>query len=170
MTEPLAAEIRSLASGGGPDRRARVYELARRAYFLGRWIRHCGWYPGYIPRLFRNGDARYDQARVHERLVFEGTAGRLRNDLDHYTDDNLFHYIHKFDRYTTLAADDLAERGRPFSILDLVVKPPFQFLKMYVLRLGFLDGLHGLTLSLLSSAYVFVKYAKLWEKSVSGPR
>ena len=170
VTEPLAAEIRSLVSGGGAVVRARVYELARRAYFLGRWIRHCGWYPGYIPRLFRNGDARYDQARVHERLVFDGPAGRLRNDLEHYTDDNLFHYLHKFDRYTTLAAEDLAERGRAFSSLDIVVKPPFQFLKMYLFRLGFLDGLHGLTLSLLSSAYVFVKYAKLWEKSISRPR
>ncbi len=165
----LAAEIGQIVSS--PARAATaVYEVARRAYFIGRWIRHCGWYPGFVPRLFRNGEARYDDARVHERLVFRGGAGRLRNDLDHYTDDNLFHYLSKFDRYTTLGAEDLQERGRRFSISDLVVKPPFQFLKMYVLRLGFLDGLHGLTLCLLSAAYVFVKYAKLAERSIAPPR
>lgn len=163
----LGEEIRSIvARSGGPD----VYDVARRAYFLGRWIRHCGWYPGRVPRLYRKGAARYDGARVHERLVFEGPAGRLRHDLDHHTDDNLFHYLHKLDHYTTLAAGDLSDRGRAFRIADLVARPAFQFVRMYLLRLGFLDGVHGLTLSLLSSAYVFVKYAKLWEKSLSRPR
>ena len=170
VSEPLATEIRAMVSGRAEDRDVTAYEVARRAYFLGRWIRHCGWYPGYVARLFRNGEAGYDQARVHERLVFTGRSGRLRNDLEHYTDDNLFHYLSKLDRYTTLAAEDLAERGRGFSPIDLVVKPPFLFLKMYILRLGFLDGIHGLTLSLLSSAYVFVKYAKLWEKSLPPTR
>jgi glycosyltransferase involved in cell wall biosynthesis len=165
----LAAEIRSIASGEGAAR-ADVYEVARRAYFLGRWIRRCGWYPGRVARLFRNGSARYDGARVHERLEFGGRPARLSNDLDHYTDDNLFHYLSKFNRYTTLAADDLRERGRRATVADLVLKPPFQFLKMYLLRLGALDGMHGLALSLLSSAYVFVKYAKLRERSVSSPR
>ncbi|HLF13661.1 MAG TPA: glycosyltransferase family 2 protein, partial [Bacteroidota bacterium] len=65
VPEPLASEIRSVVSGEGRPA-AGVYEVARRAYFLGRWIRHCGWYPGYVPRLFRNGEARYDEARVHE--------------------------------------------------------------------------------------------------------
>jgi glycosyltransferase involved in cell wall biosynthesis len=165
----LAAEVRSIVSGERTAG-AEVYEVARRAFFLGRWIRHCGWYPGRVARLFRNGAARYDSARVHERLEFSGRPGRLSNDLEHYTDDNLFHYLAKFDRYTTLAAEDLRERGRAASAADLVLKPPFQFLKMYVLRLGALDGTHGLALSLLSSAYVFVKYAKLMERSVSSPR
>lgn len=165
----LAGEIRSIAASGrsgGPD----AFEVARRAYFLGRRIRHCGWYPGYVARLFRNGRARYDSSRVHERLEFTGPAGRLSNDLDHFTDDNLFHYLAKFDRYTGLAAEDLRGRGRGFSVADLVLKPPFQFFRMYVLRLGVLDGVHGLLLSLLSSAYVFVKYAKLWERGTDASR
>jgi glycosyltransferase involved in cell wall biosynthesis len=178
VSEALAAEVRAVAAGAPDGSGARdagppqpdVYEVSRRAYFLGRWIRHCGWYPGRVARLFRNGRARYDGARVHERLVFEGTPARLAHDLDHYTDDNLFHYFAKLNRYTSLAADDLRDRGRRASAADLLLKPPAQFLKMYLLRLGALDGMHGLALSLLSSAYVFVKYAKLREKSVSSPR
>lgn len=172
VPEALAAEVRGIVSGapGAAAPRPDVYEVSRRAYFLGRWIRHCGWYPGRVARLFRNGRARYDDARVHERLAFEGRAARLSNDLDHHTDDNLYHYLAKFNRYTTLAADDLSDRGRRATVADLVVKPPAQFLKMYVLRLGVLDGMRGLALSLLSSAYVFVKYAKLREKSMPSPR
>lgn len=169
VTPGLAAEICRIVSGAVRPA-AGVYEVPRRAYFLGRWIRRCGWYPGFVPRLFRNGEARYDAARVHERLLFHGSPGRLRNDLEHYTDDNLFHYLSKFDRYTTLGAEDLLERGRRFSISDLVLRPPFQFLKMYLFRLGFLDGVHGLTLCLLSASYVFVKYAKLAERSMAPPR
>jgi glycosyltransferase involved in cell wall biosynthesis len=168
VPEALAKEIRGIVSGEEPPA-APVYAVARRAFFLGRWIRHCGWYPGYVPRLFRNGEARYNEARVHEGLVFAGTAARLRNPLDHYTDDNLFHYLQKFDRYTTLAAEDLRTQGRVFTTADLLLRPASVFLKMYVLRLGFLDGLHGLVLSLLSSAYVFVKYAKLREPAAAPP-
>jgi len=169
VPEALAAEVRAIAAGTVVSE-SDVYEVSRRAYFLGRWIRHCGWYPGRVARLFRNGRARYDGARVHERLVYEARPARLSNDLDHHTDDNLFHYLAKFNRYTTLASEDLCERGRRASIADLVVKPPAQFFKMYVLRLGALDGMHGLVLSLLSSAYVFAKYAKLIERSGPSPR
>jgi hypothetical protein len=90
-------------------------------------------------------------------------VGRLNSDLLHYTDETLGHYLSKFNRYTTLAAEDLAGKGKDASLYDLIIRPPYMLFKMYILRLGFLDGMHGLVLSLLSSAYVFWKYAKLWD-------
>ncbi len=157
----LGEEIRSVMTGNGQEHAG--YEVARRAFFLGKWIRHCGWYPGYVTRLFRRERARFSVSRVHERLELEGATGRLENDLLHFTDRNLHHYFSKFNRYTSLAAEDLAEEGRAFSFYDVVVRPPFLFLKMYLFRLGFLDGMRGLILSFASASYVFVKYAKLWE-------
>jgi len=161
VTAALAEEIAGIV--GRPSQEA-GWEVARRAYFIGKWIRHCGWYPGYVVRLFRRESARFSQPHVHERVEITGGTGRLANDLLHYTDETIFHYLAKFDRYTTLAAKDLLERQRTTTWYDLLVRPPFMFVKMFVIKKGFLDGMHGFVLSLLSSAYVFMKYAKAWEK------
>ncbi len=157
----LAEEIRKTIRDDPPS--VAGYDVARRAYFLGKWIRHCGWYPGRIVRLFRRGSARFSETRVHEQLTLQGSLGHLRNDLTHFTDGDLDHYFKKFNAYTSLAADDLRAAGRSARLADLIVRPPFMFFKMYVLRLGFLDGIHGLILCVVSSTYVFVKYAKLWD-------
>ena len=161
VPDELAKEIRATLST--PPAGIAGFDVARRAYFLGKWIRHCGWYPGRIVRLFRRGKARFSETRVHEQLSIDGPVGRLRNDLLHYTDVDLEQYFRKFNKYTTLAAEDLRSRGRSAGLVDLVFRPPFMFFKMYVLRLGFLDGMHGLILCAVSAAYVFVKYAKLWD-------
>lgn len=157
----LEAEIRGILASDRPQPVA--YGIARRAYFLGSWIRHCGWYPGRVVRFFRKRAAAFVPTAVHERLEVRGQTGELATDLLHYTDENLFHYFSKFNRYTTLAAADLQGRGRVGAVADLVARPPFMFFKMYVLQRGFLDGMPGLILSLASSAYVFAKYAKLYE-------
>lgn len=156
----LAAEIARLDLGGaGPS----AYRVARRAYFLGRWIKHSGWYPGRVARLFDKEKAVFTPAAVHEGLEIDGNIADLSCDLLHYTDPNLYHYFEKFNRYTTLAADDVLRRGKHFKQSDLIIRPLWLFIKMYVLKRGFLDGMQGLVLALLSSAYVFTKYAKLWE-------
>ncbi len=161
VPDELAKEIRATLSS--PPAGIAGFDVARRAYFLGKWIRHCGWYPGRIVRLFRRGRARFSETRVHEQLSIDGPVGHLRNDLLHYTDVDLEQYFQKFNKYTSLAAGDLRSSGRTAGLLDLMFRPPFMFLKMYVLRLGFLDGMHGLILCTVSAAYVFVKYAKLWD-------
>ena len=163
VTPELADEIREILRANPEG--VNGYEIARRAYFLGRWIRHCGWYPGRVTRLFRKGKGKFNETRVHEHLHVEGRTLRTRHDLLHLTDPDLQHYLYKFNRYTSLAAEDMVAAGRRFSFADLLFRPPFQFVKMYVLRGGFLDGVEGLILSVLSSAYVFTKYAKLWEKT-----
>ncbi len=163
----LAEEIRSVIASR-PDG-AVAYNVARRAFFLGKWIRHSGWYPGRVTRLFRRGSASFSESHVHEHLKVNGETGNLRNDLLHYTDPNLYHYFAKFNTYTSLAARDLCERGEKFSTSSVIVRPIFMFVRMYLLRRGFLDGVHGFLLALCSSAYVFVKYAKLWEIRKSNP-
>ena len=100
---------------------------------------------------------------MHEQLVVEGEIGRLKFDLLHFTDPNLFHYFEKFNRYSSLAAEELGEHGQRFDFLQLLVRPPWVFFKMYLIRAGFLDGMQGFILSVLSACYVFTKYAKLWE-------
>ncbi|MFZ4621485.1 MAG: glycosyltransferase family 2 protein [Bacteroidota bacterium] len=142
-----------------------AYTVARRAYFLGRWIKHSGWYPGRVARLFHKERAVFNDAAVHEGLQVNGTIGALKNDLLHFTDPNIYHYWAKFNRYTTLASGELKRKGRIFSLSDIIIRPWWLFMKMYFIRLGFLDGVQGLLLALFSSAYVFTKYAKLWEQT-----
>ncbi|HEY6192248.1 MAG TPA: glycosyltransferase family 2 protein [Bacteroidota bacterium] len=163
----LQAEIRESLKDGAPAFAG--FTVARRAYFLGKWIRHCGWYPGLVLRLFRKEAGAFSRSRVHERLELRGPAGRLKHDLLHFTDETLYHYFSKFNSYTSLAAADAHEAGKSCSAYDLLVRPPYLFFKMYVLRRGFLDGMHGLVLSLCSASYVFVKYAKLKELAAGSP-
>ena len=160
VPEELAREIRELVEANPPEN---GFEVARKAFFLGRWIKHCGWYPGWVLRLFRRGTARFTDQKVHEGLVLEGERGRLRHALLHYTDNSLEHYLWKFNRYTSYAAEELAEKGRRAGALTILLRPLHTFVRMYFLKLGFLDGVEGLMLCLLSAGYVAAKYAKLWE-------
>ncbi len=162
----LAVEIQELLKE--PALKA-AYSVARRAYFLGRWMRYSGWYPGRVARLFDKNLAKFSSAAVHEGLMVRGEVGELRNDLLHFTDPNLYHYIQKFNRYTSLASEESFKARKRFRLLDVLLRPPWLFFKMYFLRLGFLDGVQGLILALLSSAYVFTKYAKLWEAWTGAP-
>lgn len=168
VTPKLALEIKQLLSEVSNEYVG--YEVARRAYFLGKWIKHCGWYPGYVTRLFKCSAVKFKEMRVHEKLEVSGNVGKLNSDILHFTDDTLFHYIEKFNRYTTLAAEDLVEVGKRSSFFDIFIRPPYLFFKMFFLRRGFLDGMHGFVLSLLSANYVFVKYAKLREMNCRLPK
>lgn len=139
------------------------YDVARRAFFLGKWIKHSGWYPARIKRFFNKKFVSFDDKQVHEGLVFEGEIGNLKHDLNHYTDPSIEHYFTKFNSYTSLAAKELASKNKTASISDILLRPLFLFLKMYIFRRGFLDGLHGFILAIFSSVYVFAKYCKLRE-------
>jgi glycosyltransferase involved in cell wall biosynthesis len=162
VTPELAEEIKGILHADVQE--IAGYAIARRAFFLGRWIRHSGWYPGRVVRLFRRGTARFSETRVHEQLQIDGAVVATKHDLLHLTDPDLHHYLAKFNRYTSLAAEDMIVAGRTFAMRDLLLRPPFQFVKMYVLRGGWRDGVEGFILAVLSSAYVFAKYAKLWER------
>ncbi len=140
-----------------------AYSVPRKAFFLDKWIKHSGWYPGRVTRLFDKNKVKFNDKDVHENLAVEGKVGEFNNDINHYTDPTIHHYFVKFNRYTTLASEELFNKGKTFLISDIVFRPLFIFIKMYLIRKGFLDGLQGFILAVFSSAYVFTKYCKLWE-------
>lgn len=160
VTAGLAGEIVEFKNSS-PEFDA--YSVPRKAFFLGKWIRHCGWYPDRVTRLFNKSKVKFSDNRVHEHLIYEGGTGLLVNDLEHFTDPDIEHYFKKFNSYTSLAAKELHKSGRKSQISDILLRPAFIFFKMFLLKRGFLDGLHGFILSIFSSLYVFTKYCKLWE-------
>jgi len=160
MTPELADEIREMVKGHSV---ISAVAFPRKAFFLGRWIKHCGWYPGYVTRFFKKEKAKFDERQVHEKLVIDGPVVKAREALLHYTDPDLAHYFVKFNRYTQLAAEQMLLSGCRFRASDVIWKPPFIFIKMYLVKLGFLDGMEGFILCILSSYYAFVKSIKLWE-------
>jgi glycosyltransferase involved in cell wall biosynthesis len=140
-----------------------AYSIPRLANFLGRWIKHSGWYPGRVVRLFNKNKASFSEKDVHEDLIVSGETGELHNNLEHYTDPTIKHYFEKFNNYTSLAAEELKRNNKIFHISDIILRPVFIFIKMYFIKLGFLDGVQGFILAIFSSAYVFTKYSKFWE-------
>ena len=163
VTERLAEEIQYVITTHSD---ITAYRVARRAYFLGKWIKHCGWYPGYAVRLFRRVQARFSEHHVHEHIQVEGSIGTMRQDLLHLTDRSIEKYFSKYNHYTSLAANGMFQSGRKAHLPDILFRPMFIFIKMYFLRLGFLDGMHGFLLCCFSASYVLTKYAKLWEKQI----
>jgi len=159
VTPELAEQIRRVADD--PEGEYAAYRLTRQANFLGRWIRHSGWFPDYIVRLYRNGCARVTDEPVHEKIIARGKVGTLSGILRHYTDPTIDHYLEKMKVYTRLSAEGLYAKGRRARWWDLIVRPPAMFLKMFVFKRGFLDGWQGLVLAFFSSVHVFTKYAHL---------
>ena len=140
------------------------FSMPRRNYFLGRWIRHSGWWPDRTLRLFRKDRGGLEDREVHEKVVVSGKVGQLDAPLEHYTYRTISDYVRKMEVYSSLAAAQIRKQRRP-GAFSLLVKPLFTFFKMYVLRRGFLDGMHGLMLAWLYSYYTFLKYAKAWERN-----
>jgi glycosyltransferase involved in cell wall biosynthesis len=140
------------------------YWIPRRNLFLGRFIRHGGFYPDAKLRFFRRGTAQFESRLVHEDVKLNGVAGKLSSDLLHHAYPTLSSYIEHMNRYSSLGAEMALSKGkRGFSFSNIVLRPMFTFIYNYFFRLGFLDGREGLLLHLYHSVYVSWKYAKLWE-------
>ncbi len=166
--EVISEELcRSLIEFKKSEPEFKVYKIPRRANFLGKWIKHSGWYPGYVARLFNKNFASFNSNSVHEGLEFKDKAGILKGDLLHFTDPNIKHYFEKFNLYTTLAAEELAKKEKKARASDILLRPLFLFFKMFILKAGILDGFHGFVLAAFSSFYVFVKYLKLREININ---
>jgi len=160
VSEPLSKRIREvLQQRGGPN----GYEIRRLSYFFGKLIKGCGWQRDYNLRLFRKEKGKYLEKRVHSKVVVEGDVGRIHEPMYHDTYRNFEEYFATFQRFTTWGAQDLFEKGKRVTALDLTVRPLMRFFKMYFLHQGFRDGLHGAVLCGLGSFSVFMKYAKLWD-------
>lgn len=161
VTPDVRSEIEHLLQEG-PS--AQAYLIPRRNYFLGRWIKHCGWYPDYRqPQLFHRHAMRYREDLVHEGYELKGQLGCLHASLEQIPFRDIDHYWQKMDRYSSLRAEAMHREGRRFHLHQLIVRPLFTFLKMYVFRGGILDRKPGLILSISYAYYTLAKYAKLWE-------
>jgi glycosyltransferase involved in cell wall biosynthesis len=139
------------------------YFIARKNFFLGRWIRYCGWYPDYNLRLFKRGKGSFKNREVHEAVVVEGSVGYLKHPMEHYTYTSISDYLQRLDRYSTLAARELFKENKTYGMLHIIFRPVYTFLNMFVLRAGFWEGYHGFILSVLYGFYTFSKYIKLKE-------
>lgn len=166
VSPELAAQIQQAANNPNARAVALAFWIARKNYFLGRWIKHGGFYPDRKLRLFARGQAVFDEKRaVHEDAhTDKQTAVITTGCLIHHSYPTLSDYIDHMNRYSSLGAEMLvAEQRTGFSVIDIAVRPWFTFVYNYFFRLGFLDGREGLLLHLYHAVYVSWKYAKAWE-------
>jgi len=171
LTPELQTEIGTLLRSDPP---VDAYFIRRRNLFLGRWIRHGGFYPDPKLRLFRRATARFattlqfEERPVHETIAFDGKTATLQHDLIHHAYPTLENYLEHMDRYSTLGSQLLVGAGTvsrswPAFVCNVVLIPKLTFLWNYLFRLGFLDGREGLLLHLYQAAYTSWKYAKAWQ-------
>jgi glycosyltransferase involved in cell wall biosynthesis len=150
----------------------RAYEMARCNRFMGSWLRHGEGYPDWKLRLFDRRAARWSDDPVHEKVVTSEQVGRLKGDLLHDSAETLHSYLEKQNRYTTLQAQVLYRSGKRASAAKLVLSPLFRFLKFYLLRRGFMDGVPGLVhvwIGCFNSFSRTAKLAALWRESRTPP-
>jgi hypothetical protein len=134
--------------------------MPRLARYLGRWILHSGWYPDRKVRLYDRRKARWVGDFVHESVRVDGRIGHLDSNILHFTCDSLSEHVKTMDRYTTLAAQELAARQVKIQMPRLIFDPAWTFCKSYFLQRGFLDGAEGLAVAYMAAFYTFLKYSK----------
>ena len=167
ITPDVRAEIEAALANPG-DKAA--FMLPRYSSFCGRFMRHSGWWPDYVKRLFRRGLARFSNDRGHDRLIVDGAVGRLSRPIHHETVTSLEQLIEKMNVYSTMTAHNQHGQGRRASLFTAVFHGGWAFFRTYFLRLGFLDGREGLMLAISNAENSYYRYAKLalLGKKVSG--
>jgi glycosyltransferase involved in cell wall biosynthesis len=159
----LTAEIETAVNASSS---IRGFSIPRKNFFLGRWIKHGGFYPDPKLRLVRRGAGRFEEYGAHPTIKVNGPTGRLSHSLLHNAYPTLRGYIDHMNSYSSMGAEVVVAKGpRRFSFANIVVRPLLTFIYNYFIRLGFLDGREGLLLHLYHSVYVSWKYAKAWELS-----
>ncbi len=146
------------------DPTADAYAIPRLVWYANRWIRHGGWYPARKVRLFRRDAGRWGGENPHDRIFVEGTTAHLNNDLYHLSFDNVSDHLRTIDSFTRIAAKERLEKGMTASPVDLYLRPPATFVKMYIAKAGFLDGAAGFVIASLSAWHVYNKYARMREE------
>ncbi len=137
------------------------YMVNRRTYYLGRFLNHA-WYPEWRLRLFKKNLIKIE-GEVHEEYILDGKVGKLSGDLYHYSYRSLLDQYQKNVRYAQIVAQYMHSKGKKYRLYNLILNPVWAFIKVYLIKLGFLDGLRGLSVALSSSLYTFLKYLFLWE-------
>ena len=161
VTPELATELQALNAAAAPPEAA--FRIKRVTWHLGRWIRTTDWYPDYQLRLYNRTFAEWTGRYVHEAVTVRGVVGDLRGEIQHYAYRDIADHLETIDRYTTLAARQMHEDGRPAGVMQIAGHPPLAFLRNYIARGGIRDGIPGFIISAMNAYYVGLKFAKLWE-------
>ncbi|MGZ5278617.1 MAG: glycosyltransferase family 2 protein [Pseudobdellovibrionaceae bacterium] len=159
LSPELAKEIQDRFSSLNPQT---GYEMPRKSWHLGRWIRHGGWYPDYQLRLYHRQHSQWPEAQIHERVQARQIE-RFQAPLLHYVFLNLADQVETNNRYSSLLAEKDFNSGKKFSLFKLIVKPWTKFMETYFLKLGFLDGQAGFIISISAAYSIFLRWAKMAE-------
>jgi len=168
IPEETAAAIKKIVLS--KESSAAGYSFPRKNYFQGRWIRHMGWWPDRVVRLFRKDSGRMAEAAVHESVIVSGQVRELDVPIEHFTESDLSKILTKIERYSTLGAEEAFKEGRKASVWSAALRAELAFFQNYFLKLGFLDGRQGLVLSITDAVNKFFKYAKLSELNRSAKK
>ena len=169
--ERLSAELRQeIQSLKQDDPQCSGFTMPRQVYYLGKWIRHSGWYPDRKLRLFRKDKARWVGAYIHEKVEIQGKVEKLGGSIHHFTYSNIQEHIARINFFSDLGAKKLYAEKKKCRWYHLLFLPFFRFTKSYLWRGGFLDGFAGLVISVLNGYSIFIRYAKLKEIWKKGER
>ncbi len=143
---------------------ADAYRMPRKTFYIYRWLNHC-WYPDLKTRLFNRNTSHWGGTNPHDHIVTEGNnTVRLKGDIYHYSFDSISDHLKTIDSFTEIGADELVRKSKPVTILSPLTHASWTFLKLFVIKRGFLDGFAGLIVSVLSYMHVFIKYSKAYIK------
>jgi len=159
VSEDLAAEIKKIKKEGTT---VNGYYVRRKTCYIYKWINYSDWYPDYKIRLFNKQSGKWTGKDPHDYVKINGKTKKIPKDLLHYSFDNIEDHINTIQKFTTIGATELYKAKRKITIFGMVGHSFFIFFKMYILKLGFLDGSAGFIAAVLSSFHVFSKYAKLY--------
>ena len=160
VTTELKNEILEIINGpSGVD----CYAIPRLSWYCGKFMKHSGWYPDYVERLFKRGSAKFSDHLVHERLLPTGPVKKLRNHFLHYSYRNFEQVLKKVDTYSTASAKQAFEKGKRGNLFQALFHGFWAFFRTYIIKKGFLDGQYGLALAISNAATSYYKYIKLWQ-------
>ena len=160
LTPELRSEIAAVLANPG---HTTCFAIPRLSWYCGRFIRHSGWNPDYVDRLFQRGKARFSNDLVHERLIPSGSVVKLKNHMLHYSFMNYSQVLQKIDRYSSASAEQAFAKGKRSSPLAAIGHGAWSFFRTYIMRLGFLDGPQGFSLALANAQGSYYRYMKICE-------
>ena len=159
LSDELLQSIRELKEKWEKD----CYYINRLTNYCGKWIRHGGWYPDRKLRLFTKEKAKWGGENPHDILLplNNASAGKLKGDLLHYSFYSISEHVTQINKFTDIAAKGAFNSGKKVSVLQIILRSCFKFIRDYILLLGFLDGYYGYVICRLSASATFLKYIKL---------
>jgi len=159
-TDELKEEILHIA--GDSKVKQAGYRIPRKSFVLNRWVKSCGWYPGYQLRFFRKSKVRVSDRLIHEGYEVEGETGYLKSDILHYTINSVREYIEKINYYSSLRAIE-KQNLKKIGLSDILFRPVIAFIQQYIFKGGFKDGVYGLMVVNFDIITNMLTYMKIWE-------